>query len=81
MRTRGLRFISQGLASKKKKKSQMNGGRNSSRRVPCLTRQFGRFGSLSRKGLSRKRGSSVESPSTRWRRRKQFSALVVRGFP
>lgn len=86
MRTRGLRFISRGTRvvgwlQKKKKKSQMNGGRNSSRRVPCLTRQFGRFGSLSRKGLSRKKGVECRVSIDAMEKKKAVLRLVVRGFP
>lgn len=74
----------QGSLPKKKKiekKSQMNGGGRNSSRVSCLTRQFG---SLSRKGLSRKGGRVSNVPSTGWRRRrrKRLASPIDRlGYP
>lgn len=59
----------------------MNGGGRNSSRVSCLTRQFG---SLSRKGLSRKGGRVSNVPSTGWRRRrrKRLASPIDRlGYP
>lgn len=79
MRTRGLRFISRGTRVvgwlQKKKKKIANERRS------CLTRQFGRFGSLSRKGLSRKKGVECRVSIDAMEKKKAVLRLVVRGFP